>query len=58
MEPYKGHEKHAVYARPHLEANGIRCRKYMWLGMAGDIDILKVDGRVREFDIRTHREVT
>ena len=59
MKVYKSYNKtdSEAYALPHIVANGIRCRFYGWAAMAGDVDVLKIDGRFRRFDITTHREI-
>lgn len=58
MRIYRGYEKYSeTYALPHILANNIRCRYYGWCGMVGNIDRVKIDGRIRYFDINTHKEV-
>lgn len=59
MKVYKGYNKtnSEYYALPHIIANGIRCRFYGWAAMAGDIDIVKIDGRFRRFETTTHKEI-
>ncbi|MBR2681452.1 MAG: hypothetical protein IKE23_12025 [Exiguobacterium sp.] len=58
MNEYKNsnHAYNEGYALPHIKANRIRCRYYKWIGMVGNTDILKIDGKIRQFDIKTHRE--
>jgi len=55
--PYKNYEKFSTWVVPYLKHNHIRCRRYAWLAMAGNIDIVKIDGKVRRFDIDTREEL-
>ena len=57
MKPYKDN-KYSNYALSHIQANGIRCRRYGWYAMVGKVDIVKIDGVVRRFHVDTHRELT
>lgn len=57
MKPYKDN-KYSNYALAHIRANGIRCRQYGWYAMAGKVDIVKIDGRIRRFHVDTHKELT
>lgn len=58
MKIYKGYEKYSeAYALPHIIFNHIKCRYYAWIGMAGNIDIIKIDGIYRKFDIKTHKPI-
>ena len=54
---YKGYEKCAGFALAHIKANNIKCRYYGWVMMAGDIDGVKIDGKIRYFNNKTHKEV-
>lgn len=54
---YKGWEKGAHWAKAHIEANGIKCHTYCWVMMAGDVDAVKIDGKIRYFNNKTHEEV-
>ena len=60
MKVYKGYDvkQSEKYALPHLKANNIRCRYYGWCAMVLNIDLVKIDGKIRKFDIKTHREVS
>lgn len=59
MKIYKGYNEKQTktYALPHIEHNDIRCKYYGWVGMAGDIDLVKIDGNIRRFNINTHKEI-
>lgn len=46
------------WCRGHIDANGIRCRVAEWIGMAANIDLLRIDGKTRYFDINSHREMS
>lgn len=54
---YKGYEKGKSWAEEYIKENNIKCRYYGWAGMAGDIDLIKIDGRIRRFNIETKKEV-
>lgn len=57
MKLYKGYEQGKSWALSHILHNNIRCRYYGWVGMSGDVDLVKIDGVVRYFNINTHEEV-
>ena len=59
MTEYKGsnHQNNISYALPHIKANNIQCKYYQWHGMALDKDILRIDGKIRYFDTKTHKEI-
>lgn len=59
MKMYKksNTKQNEAYALPHILHNHIYCHYYMWVGCAGGVDILKIDGRYRYFDIKTHEEI-
>ena len=59
MTEYKGsnHHNNITYALPHIKANNIKCKYYQWHGMALDKDILRIDGKIRYFDTKTHKEI-
>ena len=56
LKAYKGYEMGSDYALAHIRANNIRCRYYGWGCMAGDIDVVKIDGKMRYFEVTTHKE--
>ena len=54
---YKGYRTGSGYALAHIRANNIRCRYYGWVCMAADIDVVKIDGKMRYFNVTTHKEL-
>lgn len=44
-------------AKEYIIINNIKCKYYGWLGMSGDFDIVKIDGKIRKFNIDTKQEV-
>lgn len=58
MKVYKGMEKYSeAYALPHIIANNIHCKYYGWCAMIGDVDLVKIDGKIRRFNVETHDEI-
>ena len=59
MKEYKNsnHNYNIKFALPHIEANCIKCKFYEWHGMALDKDLVKIDGKIRYFDTKTHKEI-
>lgn len=56
MKPYKGKEKYSEYALEHIKANNIKCHHYAWCAMVLKTDIVKIDGKIRKFNVDTHKE--
>ena len=40
-------------AEEYINKNGIKCRYYGFMGMAGDNDLVYIDGKVYKFNIDT-----
>lgn len=59
MKVYKGYnQKYAeTYALPHIIHNGIKCKYYGWCAMVLTVDLVKIDGKIRKFNIKTHEEI-
>ena len=58
MKIYKGYERYSeAYALPHIKANHIRCKYYGWCATVLNVDLVKIDGKIRKFDVKTHKEV-
>lgn len=59
MKVYKDYnQKQAeAYALPHIKANNIRCKYYGWCAMVLNADLVKIDGKIRKFDVKTHKEM-
>ena len=58
MKIYKGYEKYSeAYALPHIQANNIKYKYYGWCAMALDVDIVRIDGKIRKFNTKTHEEI-
>jgi hypothetical protein len=53
MKFYKGYEKFQKDVEKYINANNIRCKFVGWSGMAGDIDLIKIDGNIKRFDRNT-----
>lgn len=44
-------------AKEYLIINNIQCKYYMWVGMCGNIDLVKTDKGLFKFNIETKRVV-
>lgn len=58
MKPYKGHEMLSETILKYIEKNKIKCRYYGWEAMLGQVDLVKIDGKIRRFHIYTGVELT
>ena len=58
MKVYKGHDLLSKVALKYVEKNRIKCRYYGWVAMLGNVDMVKIDGKIRRFHIGTGEELT
>lgn len=58
MKIYKKYDyyKNKAYnelTKKYIEKNNIKCKYYGFMGMAGDYDLILIDGKVTRFNIET-----
>jgi hypothetical protein len=58
MKVYKKYDtyknkQYNLLAKKYIEKNNIKCQYYAFLGMSGDKDLIKIDGKIFYFDIVT-----
>ena len=57
MKNYKNYTRFISDCKEYIKQNNIYCRYFGWCGMAADIDILKIDGKYKNFSIITKKEI-
>ena len=57
MKFYKRFSQFRRAVKRYISSNGIRCRYAGWVGMACDVDLVRVDGRIRYFSMSTGKEI-
>lgn len=51
-DTYKN-KQYNLLAKQYIEKNNIKCKFYGFMGMAGDNDLVLIDGKVQKFNIET-----
>ena len=51
-DTYKN-KQYNLLAKQYIEKNNIKCKFYGFMGMAGDNDIVLIDGKIQKFNIET-----
>lgn len=51
-DTYKN-KQYNLLAKQYIEKNNIKCKYYGFMGMAGDNDLVLIDGKVQRFNIET-----
>lgn len=58
MKIYKRYDtqknkQYNLLAKEYIEKNNIKCKYYGFIGMAGDLDLVCIDGKIYRFSIET-----
>ena len=51
-DTYKN-KQYNLLAQKYIKKNNIKCKYYGFMGMAGDNDLVLIDGKIQKFDIET-----
>lgn len=51
-DTYKN-KQYNILAKHYIEKNNIKCKYYGFIGMAGDNDLVVIDGKIQKFNIET-----
>lgn len=57
MKIYKRYNNFIENCQKYISHNNIKCNYFGWIGMCADIDYVKIDGKIRRFNINTLEEI-
>lgn len=56
MKNYKKYTMFINDCKKYIEHNNIKCKYFGWCAMCAGIDLVKIDGKIRLFNIKTLEE--